>query len=198
MLTEQLFHKNMKAKLSTYNKTCPMSCIYRSLSMEERYRIYNPMGLGGSIQFKATQDIPSRMSSVICDLMGPFMTKCKGMNCHNKIWLLLLLNPSTQFLSIEILQNQSTGEVISGLIRHMSKYGSKNVFLSDNGSHFWPLRTKYATSPKTAQTSLPPLWHKLINDVKTLNAHGGHLWLMFSTGRHEALSRIEKMVHKIK
>ena len=149
MLREQLFHKNMKAKLSTYNKTCPMSCIYRSLSMEERYRMYNPMGLGGSIQFKATQDISSRMSSVICDLMGPFMTKCKGMNCHNKIWLLLLLNPSTQFLSIEILQNQSTGEVISGLIRHMAKYGSKNVFLSDNGSHFWPLCTKYEPAPKT-------------------------------------------------
>ena len=130
------------------------------------------MALGGSIQFKATQNIPSRMSSVIYDLMGPFMTKCKGMNCHNKIWLLLLLNPSTQFLFIEILQNQSTGEVISGLIRHMSKYGSKNVFLSDNGSHFWPLRIKYATSPKTAQTSLPPLWRKLINE---LNDHGGHL-----------------------
>ena len=28
MLKEQLFHKNMKAKLSIYNKTCPMSCIY--------------------------------------------------------------------------------------------------------------------------------------------------------------------------
>ena len=128
--------------------------------MEEQYRMYNPMGLGGSIQFKATQDISSRMSSVICDLMGPFMTKCKGMNCHNKIWLLLLLNPSTQFLSIEILQNQSTGEVISGLIRHMAKYGSKNVFLSDNGSHFWLLLTKYATAPKTEQTLLPPLWRK--------------------------------------
>ena len=135
-----------------------MSCIYWSLSLEERYRIYNPMGLGGSIQFKATQDISSRMSSVICDLTGPFITKCKGMNCHNKIWLLLLLNPSTQFLSIEILQNQSTGEVISGSIRYMAKYGSKNMFLSDNGSHFWPLRTRYATAPKTAQTSLPPLW----------------------------------------
>ena len=68
MLQEQLFHKNMKAKLSTYNKTCPMSCIYWSLSMEERYRIYNPMGLGGSIQFKVTQDISSRMSSVVCEL----------------------------------------------------------------------------------------------------------------------------------
>ena len=62
MLREQLFHKNMKAKLSTYNKTCPMSCIYRSLRMEERYRMYNPMSLGGSIQFKAIQDMPSRMS----------------------------------------------------------------------------------------------------------------------------------------
>ena len=198
MLKEQLFHKNMKAMLSKFNQTCPLSCIYRSLSLEERYRIYNPMGLGGSIQFKAIQDVPSRMNSVICDLMGPYMTECKGRNCHNKIWLLLLLNPSTQFLSIEILQNQSTSEVISGLIRHMSKYGSKNVFLSDNESHFWPLRTKYATSPKTAQTSLPPLWRKLINDVKILNAHSGHLWLFFSMGHHEALSRIEKMVHRIK
>ena len=132
------------------------------------------------------------MNSVICDLMGPFMTKCKGRNCHNKIWLLLLLNPSTQFLSIEILQNQSTGEVISGLIRHMAKFGSKNVFLSDKGSHFWPLSTQYETAPKTAETSLPPLWQKLINNVKILNAHGGHLWMMFSTGRHEALSRVER------
>ena len=70
--------------------------------------------------------------------------------------------------------------------------------LSNNGLHFWPLRTKYATSPKTTQTELPPLWRKLINDVKILNAHGGHLWLIFLTGRHEALSRIEKIVHKIK
>ena len=103
MLKEQLFHKDMKAKLSIYNKTCPMSCIYRSLSMEERYRMYNPHGLGGSLQFKATQDISSRMNSVICDLMGPYLTKCRGMNCHQKIWFLLLLNPSKQFLSIEIL-----------------------------------------------------------------------------------------------
>ena len=35
LLKEQLFHKHMKVKLSIYNKTCPMSCIYRSLSMEE-------------------------------------------------------------------------------------------------------------------------------------------------------------------
>ena len=150
----------MKAKLSIYNKTCPMSCIYQSLSMEERYLIYNPHGLGGSLQFKATQDISSRINSLTCDLMGPFMTKCRGMNCHRKIWFLLLLNPSTQFLSIEILQNQSTGEVISGLIRHMAKFGSKNVFLSDNGSHFMPLRTQYASAPKTDDTSLPPLWKK--------------------------------------
>ena len=59
MLKEQLFHKHMKAKLSKFNQTCPQSCIYRALSMEERYRIYNPMGLGGSINFKVTQDIPS-------------------------------------------------------------------------------------------------------------------------------------------
>ena len=80
----------------------------------------------------------------------------------------------------------------------MSKFGSKNVFLSDNGSHFMPLRNKYAMAPKTVDTSIPPLWKKLINNVKILNAHGGHLWMIFSTGRHEALSRIKKMVHKLK
>ena len=77
MLKEQLFHKNMKAKLSIYNKTCLMSCIYHSLSMEERYRMYNPHGLGGSLQFKAMQDISSRMNSVICNLMGLYFTKCR-------------------------------------------------------------------------------------------------------------------------
>ena len=65
LLKEHLFHKHMKAKLSIYDKTCPMSCKYRSLSMEERYGMYNPHGLGGSLQFKATQDISSRMNSVI-------------------------------------------------------------------------------------------------------------------------------------
>ena len=98
------------------------------------------------------------MNSVICNLMGPFQAKCRGMKCRQKIWLLLLLNPSSQFLSIEILQNYSRAEVNSGLIRHMSKFGSKNVFLSDNGSHFMPLRTKYASAPKTVDASLPPLW----------------------------------------
>ena len=74
LLRENLFHKNMKAKLSIFNKTSPMLCIYRSLTMEERYRMYNPSGLGGSLQFKATQDISSRMNSVVCDLMGPYYT----------------------------------------------------------------------------------------------------------------------------
>ena len=54
MLREQLFHKNMKAKSSQHNKICPMSCIYQSLSMEERYRIYYPMGLCGQGQFLGT------------------------------------------------------------------------------------------------------------------------------------------------
>ena len=136
--------------------------------------MYNPHGLGGSLQFKATQDISSRMNSVICDLMGPYFTKCRGTNCIRKIWFLLLLNPATQFLSVEILQNYSTAEVISGFIRHMSKFGSKNVFLLDKGSHLMPPRNKYAAAPKTVDTSLPPLWKKLINNVKILKAHGGH------------------------
>ena len=128
LLKENLFHKHMKAKLSIFNKTCPMSCIYRSLTMEERYRMYNPHGLGGSLQFKATQDISSRMNSVICDLMGPYFTRCRGTNCTRKIYFLLLLNPATQFLAIEILQDYSTAEVIGGLIRNMSKFGAKKFF----------------------------------------------------------------------
>ena len=42
----------------------------------------------------------------------------------------------------------------------MSKFGAKNVFLSDNGSHFMPLRTKYATTQEKVDDSLPPLWKK--------------------------------------
>merc|ERR1712115_119569 len=61
-----------------------------------------------------------------------------------------------------------------------------------------PLRTKYATAQERVDDSLPPLWKKLINNVKILNSHGGSLWLFFSTKRHKALSRIEKQVHKIK
>ena len=160
--------------------------------------MYNPHGLGGSLQFNAIQNISSRMNSVICDLMGPYLAKCRGMNCIRKISFLLLNNPATQFLSVEILQNYSTAEVISGLIRHMSKFGAKNVFLSDNRSHFMPLRTKYATTLETVDTSLPILWNKLVNNIKVLNAHRGSLWFFFSMGRHEALSRIEKMVHKVK
>ena len=73
------------------------------------------------------------------------------------LYFLLLLTPATQFLSVELLQNYSTAEVISSFIRHMSKFGAKNVFLSNNGSHFMPLRPKYATKPETVDTLLPPL-----------------------------------------
>ena len=81
----------------------------------------------------------------------------------------------------------------------MAQNGPKNVFLSDNGSNFWPLGTKYGTIPDNEVKNIPPMWKRLLNkDVATLNAHGGYLWLLFSIDRHVAVSRIEKLVHKIK
>ena len=81
----------------------------------------------------------------------------------------------------------------------MAKHGPKNVFMSDMGSNFWPLATKYATIPDSEIKGLPPMWKRLLTkDIGVLNSHGGYLWLLFSTDQHESVSRVEKMVHKIK
>ena len=106
------------------------------------------------------------------------------------------MNPATQFLAIEILENQSSAAIWSALIRHMSKHGAKNIFMSNMGSNFWPLAMKYATIPDSEIKGLPPIWKRLLTkDIGVLNSHGGFLWLLFSTDRHEAVSRVEKVVH---
>ena len=145
------------------------------------------------------RDTPNRSNCVVIDFMGPYKVKCHKGPCTNKIWLLLLLNPATQFLAVEILENQSSAAIVSALIRHMSRHGAKDIFMSDIGSNFWPLATKYATIPDSEVKGLPPMWKRLLTkDVGVLNSHGGFLWLLFSTDRHESVSRIEKAVHKIK
>ena len=58
------------------------------------------------------------------------------------MWLLLLLNPISNFLSIEILQNQSSNEIVSSLVEYLSIFGLKNVFISDLGSNVMPIATK--------------------------------------------------------
>ena len=81
----------------------------------------------------------------------------------------------------------------------MAKAGPKNIFLSDQGSNFWPLGTRFGTIPDKELEKLPPLWTKLLKrDVATLNSTGAYLWLLFSKDRHMAVGRIEKIVHKVK
>ena len=66
------------------------------------------------------------------------------------------------------------------------------------GANFWPLANRYATLPDQEIRSLPPLWKRLPSkDMETL-AHGGYLWVLFSTERHEAIGRVELMVGKMK
>ena len=161
--------------------------------------MFNPSGLGGSLQFSLTKSLPLRTSSVIVDMAGPYNILCEKKKCTSKIWLLLILNAATQFLEIEILDSQSTASVISALIKYMSHHGSKNIFLSDMGSNFWPLANRIATPPEKELPSLPPFWCKLLTkDLEILQKHGGYIWLVFSKGRHEAVSRVEIMVNKMK
>ena len=181
IISQQLYHPQMKIKFTVFNKHCPQSCINRALTLEERYKIFAPQGLGGSVQFSLTRDIQNRSNSVIVDLMGPYKVKCHTQTCTSKVWILLILNPATQFLSLEILENQSSAAIVSALIRHMAKHGSKNVFMSDMGSNFWPLATRYSTLPDSEIKGLPPMWKRLLTkDIGVLNSHGGYLWLLFS------------------
>ena len=67
------------------------------------------------------------------------------------------------------------------------------------GCNFWPLATRYATVPDEEMKKLPPMWKTLLSkDIETLSSHGGYLWLLFSTERHQAVGRIELMVNKMK
>ena len=157
MFSEQLFHTQMKIKLTAFNKKCPNSCLKRALTLDERYKMFSPGGLGGTFQFSVVKDIPLRTSSIIVDMTGPFMTLCDTRTCTTKVWILLILNPATQFLELEILDDSSSASIVSALIRFMSHHGSKNIFLSDMGSNFWPLATKYATVPEKEIQELPPM-----------------------------------------
>ena len=138
----------MKSRFTDYNKNCPQSCINRALTLEERYKMFSPQGLGGTFQFNLTRDAPNRSSCVVIDLMGPYKVKCHQGPCTNKVWLLLLLNPATQFLAIEILENQSSAAIVSALIRHMSKHGTKKYIHVQYGLEFLAISNKICNNSR--------------------------------------------------
>ena len=149
-------------KLTNFDKFCPRSCIQRALSQDDRYKIYAPGALGGSFQFSITNELPLRTSCVIVDMAGPYEILCETRSCKKKVWVLLILNPATQFLELEVLDDSSSASIVSGLIRYMSHHGNKNIICSDMGSNFWPLANRYATLPDTELDTLPPLWKRLL------------------------------------
>ena len=91
-------------------------------------------------------------------MTGPFKMKCQTRTCLSKVYVLIILNPATQFVELEILDDASSASIVSALIKYMTHHGSKNIFLSDMSSNFHPLATKYATVPNQEIQSLPPLW----------------------------------------
>ena len=107
-------------------------------------------------------------------MAGPYEILCDTRTCTTKVWILLILNPATQFLELEILDDSSSASIVSALIRFMSHHGTKNMFLSDIGSNFWPLATRYATVPDEELKKLPPMWKRLLSkDIETLSSHRG-------------------------
>ena len=163
MISEQLFHPHMRIKLTAFNKQYPNSCIKRALILDRRYTIYAPGGLGGSFQFSLIKDIHLRTWSILVDMTGPFEVLCDTRSCITRVWVLLILNPATQFLELEILDYSSSASIVSDLICYLSHQGPKNIFPSDMGSNFWPLANKYATIPDEELKSLPSMWRKLLS-----------------------------------
>ena len=150
----------MKVKLTGFNRPCPPSCQQRALTLDDMFKMYSPEGLGGTLQLGSIKDVPSRTNSVIVDMMGAYWIKCNTKTCSSKVWLLLILNPATQFVAIEILQDQTTASIVAALVRHMARNGPKNIFLSDHGSNFWPLGTRFGTIPDKEINNLPPMWKR--------------------------------------
>ena len=72
-----------------------------------------------------TNKLPLRTSCVIIDMAGPYEILCETKTCEKKVWVLLILNPATQFLELEILDDSSSASIVSGLIRYMSHHGNK-------------------------------------------------------------------------
>ena len=199
LFSQQLYHPRMKMLLTSLNKTCPSSCLSRALTLDKRYKMFSPSGLGGSLQLTLTKNLPQRSSSIVLDMVGPYKVKCQSKKCLSKIFLLIIVNAITNFVEIEILDNQSAASVIAALIRYMSHHGSKHIFLSDMGSNFFPLANRFATSPDKQIGNLPPMWKKLLtSDLELLRQNGGYLWLMYAKDRHEAVNRVELVVNKVK
>ena len=97
----------MKIKLTAFNKQCPNSCIQRALTLDEKYKMYAPGGLGGTFQFSMVKDLPLRTSSILVDMTGAFEVFCDTKTCVKKLWILSILNPATQVLELEILVDSS-------------------------------------------------------------------------------------------
>ena len=94
----------MKMKLTNFNKYCSKSCTQRALNQDDRYKIYAPGAFCGTFQFSLTNKLPLRTYCVLVDMAGPYEILCETRNCKKKVWVLLILNPATQFLELEILQ----------------------------------------------------------------------------------------------
>ena len=72
MFAEQLFHPHMKIKLTAFNKQCPNSCIQHALTLDEKFKMYAPGGLGGTFQFSMVKDLPLRTFLILVDMTGAF------------------------------------------------------------------------------------------------------------------------------
>ena len=83
----------------------------------ERYLMFNPQGLGPTNQIATSLHPIDRLNNTVLDMTGPFIASCKTGLFKSKFWVLLLLSPISGFLTVEILQNQSTHEVAKALIR---------------------------------------------------------------------------------
>ena len=113
---------------------------------------------------------------MIIDMTGPYEILCDTKTCVKNVWVLLILNPATQFLELEILDDAISSSIVSGLICYISDHSNKNIICSDMGSNFWPLANRYATLPDQELKSLPPLWERLLSkDMKRLASHGSYL-----------------------
>ena len=122
-LKQHLFINNIKWALSRWNKSCSGSCLTRAEDGNKRYYMHHPGGLGGSFQFTSMLDPSKRASTGVVDLLGPFKGKCYTGECEQKYWVLLIINPVSGFLSLEILEDQSSNAIIGALVHHMGRHG---------------------------------------------------------------------------
>ena len=110
-----------------------------------------------------------------------------------------MLSPISGFLTIEILQNQSTHEVAKALVRYIGRYGARNFFISDLGSNFVPFATQLSGKVNPDRNHLPKRWNKLLKeDLSIVQRFGSKIWIACPKGRHSAVNRIEIMVSKMK